>query len=305
MTKPLRIVLLSEFAVLAVLLTVALDVRLHHKFEVLGALNMWGYRGEVMPVKKPQELRIAVVGGTFAFGWGTEAEHTLAGYLRQFVSVGLNQPGRPPVRVTATNLAGIDIPITDYPTRIKRFAYLKPDIVCIEPDPPGENTVLRHGTPERSGVFAVTGYMPILPLVLEEKGREIGGKLGTTVAGAGASLDGIDFAMKLAGGEPWTIRPDYADAVADAVTAALQVAKFVVVVLPSRRAAQDPAEMADATTAIAERFAGERRVRVVDLGADAALNGDGMWLGRTALGAGGHSASASLVAPTVLDLVRQ
>ena len=305
MTKRFAVVLVSELVVTAALLTVALDVQLHHKFASFGAVNMWGYRGPVMPARKPPELRIAVVGGTFAYGWGVEAEHTLAGYLRQLVSVALNQAGQPPIRVTAANLAGIDIRPADYTERIRRYAYLAPDLVCIEPDPPVENAPLRHGTPERSGVFALTGYMPALPLVLAEKGRVMGtGSLARATAGAGEALDTIDLALKVAAGEPFELNVDYVDALAEAVTAALAVSKFVIVVMPPRRSALDRDALDEDAVELARRLSLEPRVRVVDLRSVPEMDDDALWLNRIALGAGGHAATAYLVAPTVLELVR-
>src|SRR5207249_4908315 len=75
--------LVIEMVVIAALWTIALDLLAHKRVERLGGVNLWGYRGPVMPHRRPNEIRIAVVGGDVAFGWGVAASETLAPTVRQ------------------------------------------------------------------------------------------------------------------------------------------------------------------------------------------------------------------------------
>jgi hypothetical protein len=48
----------------------AVDLYLHHRASRSAGLNLWGYRGPVVGRKQPGETRIAVLGGSTAFGYG-------------------------------------------------------------------------------------------------------------------------------------------------------------------------------------------------------------------------------------------
>src|SRR4051794_32221556 len=98
--KRLVLVLACEAIAISALLIAALDVRLHHKFELLGGLNLKGYRGHVMPAKRPDELRVAVVGGSFAFGWGVAAPETFSGYVGRLLTESFRTRTTPPTRAT-------------------------------------------------------------------------------------------------------------------------------------------------------------------------------------------------------------
>ena len=55
---------------LVVLLLVIADVYVHWRTQDLAGVNIRGYRGSVMPSKKPGEIRVVMLGGSTAFGWG-------------------------------------------------------------------------------------------------------------------------------------------------------------------------------------------------------------------------------------------
>ena len=63
-------VALALVACLVVLL--AADVYLHRKYERTASVNVWGYRGPTVGPKQPLETRIAVFGGSTAFGYGPD-----------------------------------------------------------------------------------------------------------------------------------------------------------------------------------------------------------------------------------------
>src|SRR5262249_47544795 len=62
-----------EAVLTAVTVTIALDIYAHRRVDELGGVNMWGYRGAVAPQRQPNDIRVEVVGGTRAYGWGEPA----------------------------------------------------------------------------------------------------------------------------------------------------------------------------------------------------------------------------------------
>jgi hypothetical protein len=297
MTRRLIIVSAAELLVLAALLVVALDVAMHHKFEKLGGMNMWGYRGPVMPHRQPNELRIAVAGGSFAFGWGVAAHETFTNFVRQFVAPVVDEPGRPAVVVTAVNLAARGVPASAYADRIRHFRYLQPDVICVVADPPPavERRAIR-GMPQRSRLYAATGYEPILPLVFAEKAEVARGVVvPSLLRSTAAVLDAIDTRDA---GAPPADDGDYIGAVLSAAQQARTVANGVVVVAP-------PFGPPHTTlgAAVAQRFGDDPRVRFVDLAASPEITDPAVWLDPVDLSVAGHERAARPIASAVIDLV--
>ena len=125
----------AEIVLLSAIGLVALDLRAHKRVEALGGVNVWGYRGAVLHDKQPNEIRIAVVGGDLAFGWGVAADETLAAYLRRLVILDLDRAGGANRIVTAVNLGAQGLALSEYETWLEHFAYLEPDVICLLPDP--------------------------------------------------------------------------------------------------------------------------------------------------------------------------
>ena len=157
---------------LAAIGLVALDIRAHKRVESVGGVNVWGYRGTVLHEKQANEIRIAVVGGDLAFGWGVAADETLAAYLRRLVILDLDRAGGANRLVTAVNLGGAG----SRRRRVRRMARTlcvsragrdlhragpRLDICCERDDS------CPIGIPL---AFVAFGYSPILPLVLQERG---------------------------------------------------------------------------------------------------------------------------------------
>lgn len=299
MTNSLWLALGAETIVASALLTVAADMVAHKRVEQLGGVNVWGYRGPVLRQKPAHETRIAVTGGDLAFGWGVAPTETLAAYVRQGVGLELEVSGSPRV-VTAVDLGARGLAPADYAGWITRFATLRPDAICLVLDPPGHAPGGGGFLPDRSSLaFTMFGYSPILPLVLQEKGKVAHSRL---LRAAGDGLDAIDRALG-AGRSPGTARVEYVEAIAAAVRAGLHAApRGVVVVVPAPLGGQ--ADGSAIAGEIASRFSGERRVRVVDLGEDAALRSRELRLDDFNLSAGGHSRAARRVAPALLELLR-
>src|SRR5713101_1461315 len=123
MPKGIAAALAVEVVVLGAIMTIALDMYAHKRVERVGGVNIWGYRGPVLRHRAPNEIRIAIVGGDAAFGWGVAASVT---------------PGQ-------------------YAAWIGRFAYLQPDIVCLIVDP-RQHVARSRALPDRESVaFAAFG----------------------------------------------------------------------------------------------------------------------------------------------------
>ena len=159
-------ILVVEAAAIAGTLALSLDVYAHKRVEDLGGVNIWGYRGPVAHQRQLNEIRVAVVGGTRAFGWGEPAS-ALVSEVRRLIMLTTDQPGAELRPVVAINLGRLGALADSYPAAIEHFSYLQPDYICLYDD-----LGVRGGssTQDTSGVFALTGYAPVLPLVLREKG---------------------------------------------------------------------------------------------------------------------------------------
>jgi hypothetical protein len=306
MSKRIAAALAIEVAVLGVLLGVAVDLYAHKRVELLGGVNIWGYRGPVMRQRAPGEIRIAIVGGDLAFGWGVAAGETLAPNVRRLVALETDRPGRPLRPVVAVNLGAMGLPPRQYAAWIERFAYLQPDVICLVLDPrrhvPRSRTV-----PDRQSVaFTAFGYAPILPLVLEEKGTITG---WSALRLAGSALSGVDRALSRFGrrdsgidGAPMA-PVAYGQAIAAAARSALDRGARVVVVAPAYAADGDVADHEHIAAAVSALQRETGRVRFVDLGDEPDLYEDGLRVDGFNFGAGGHAIAARFVAPAVLDLL--
>ena len=61
----------------------AVDVYLHHRHEMNAGLNVQGYRGPVLDDKQDGERRVAVIGGSTAFGYGVTWPEAIPALLQQ------------------------------------------------------------------------------------------------------------------------------------------------------------------------------------------------------------------------------
>jgi hypothetical protein len=283
--RTLAAVFALEAMVLGAVATLALDLRAHYHVEDLGGVNVWGYRGPVMNRKGPREIRVAMAGGDFAFGWGVAAAETLPYFVRQQVALDVDR-GQAVVSVTAVNVAARAMDVRDYASWIDRFAYLQPDVVCVLPDPeprpPNEGRFL----PDRgSWFFDAFGYSPILPLVVQEKGALLHSR---ALQAAGDLLERLDPPAR-----PRALPPSNApDAIGAAVTAALRAARIgVVLVLPPSRTWRGAIDASD------------RRLRVVDLNEVPSMHDPALRLDGYSLSVAGHSRAADAVAPAAIDLI--
>ena len=162
------------FAVAAMLLSLTVcllliagaDLYLHRRAERSAGLNVWGYRGPRLGGKGPNEVRIAFLGGSTMFGYGVSWDQAIPALVERELNAVL-----PPVR--SANLALNNEGAYSFLYTLQDYEYLEPDIVVLYEgyndwmgDEDGGNvSLLRH----ESAIFRLTGYYPILPLVLQER----------------------------------------------------------------------------------------------------------------------------------------
>ena len=157
----------SLFVTVALFVTVlAVDVYLHHRHEMNAGLNIWGYRGPVLDDKQDGERRIAVVGGSTAFGYGVTWPDAFPALLEQK----LNDVSQSGAMYTAANLAYNNEGAYSFKYTLRDYAYLDYDLAILytgynDLSNGGNRQVFRHESP----IFTLTGYMPIFPLIFSEK----------------------------------------------------------------------------------------------------------------------------------------
>jgi hypothetical protein len=300
-------VLAGEALVLAALAAVAADLGAHKRVENLGGLNIRGYRGPVAHQRQPNELRIVFAGGTRAFGWGEPPSSTTVAAVRFELTRVLDRPNKPLMPIVAINLGQLGAPPESYARTLEHFAYLRPDYIGIFDDlgATGPNRPF-----EPSGVFTLTGYQPMLPLVLEEKGAVTKTRtVGASLEYAGRMLAALDCALARVAGGVRDASPASAasvEAYAEAMTAAIDVAhrqaRGVVVVL----APIDSDRQRHSREALATRLKARNAapwLRVVDLSDQADLYDPPLRLDGFSFGAAGSSTAAEAIAPAFLDLI--
>ena len=144
----------------------AVDVYLHHRHEMNAGLNVWGYRGPVLDDKQDGERRIAVVGGSTAFGYGVTWPDAIPALLEQK----LNDVSQSGTKYVAANLAYNAEGAYSFKYTLRDYAYLDYDLAILytgynDISTDENRQVHRHESP----VFTLTGYMPIFPLIFSEK----------------------------------------------------------------------------------------------------------------------------------------
>jgi hypothetical protein len=147
------------------------DLLLHRRAERSAGLNLWGYRGPTVPRRHPGEPRVAVLGGSTAFGYGVTWDSAFPAALESAM-----KETAPAQRWSVVNLGYNNEGAYSFRFTLEDFAYLQPDVVVLYEGyndmigDNGPNTALfRHDSP----VFLLTGYMPILPLVFREKAMSL------------------------------------------------------------------------------------------------------------------------------------
>ena len=169
------------------------DLYVHQRVQNAAGVNRWGYRGPVVGRKQPNEIRVVVLGGSTAFGYGLPYTQAFPFYLEQK----LNQPPTTGTRYRVINLGGLSQGAYAFRFDLADYAYLQYDAAILYEGyndlgvrdlPP---LVPRRNTPNyllwrrQSPLFRMAGYFPVLPLALREKALllQAGGDLNRAYSG--------------------------------------------------------------------------------------------------------------------------
>jgi hypothetical protein len=310
---------------------VAADLYLHHRAERSAGLNRWGYRGPVLPRKASDEIRVAMLGGSTVFGYGTLWHEAAPAALEQQL-----RQAHPRQPIHVVNLGyNNDGAHAAMPT-LEDYRYLEYDVVILYE---GYNDLAGDDGPNlqvyrrQSPVFRLTGYSPLLPLWLEEKawslrGRQPGGKtvfkpdLASRTSAAAfetASSVGEMLGRQLAGlstpapaaapsgsdcARPWS---QFCDAIVRATVFARSLGASVLIVTPPlspvpNMRARSVSQQASLSQAIAKRFATDRGVAYQDLSSAIDLSDTTYSFDTMHLGPQGNWRLATLMLPVVEQL---
>ena len=163
------------------------DVYLHGRYERSAGYNVWGYRGPRVANKKPGELRIVMLGGSTAYGYGVNWEDAIPAQLERLltspsepasvVNLGYNNEGAFSLRFTLEDYLWLD-----YDAAILYEGYN--DVVLNPPE--ANRQVFRRDSP----VFRWTGYLPIFPVIFKEKAAALrtGGEVGAAYTDASKTV---------------------------------------------------------------------------------------------------------------------
>jgi lysophospholipase L1-like esterase len=344
-TRKLVFALVTIAAMTALLVggLLAVDIYLHRRVQRLD-LNVWGYRGPAAGRKKPNETRIATLGGSTVFSYGVPWTESWPFYLEQRINA--LRPGSVPA--TVVNLGVPRDSATTFVATLDDYAYLKPDIVVLyegyndlEPRPArnaGSEATMNYLTwRHQSPIFRWTGYLPILPLVLNEKAMALmhGGDLNAAyeskgivfrpglatrvTAGALKATSDIEMALerrfgRLSDGDAGAAgAPDdatcgtwsqYCGAMQKAVRHARGRGQRVLVVTQPYLSDLHIEQQRALAASLQREFPGDGRIRYVNLGRlfdlrDPQVAYDGMHLT-----AAGNARVAAALVPAVVDLMK-
>jgi hypothetical protein len=145
--------------VLPIAAIAGLDLYLHQRYSDRGGYNIWGYRGPALGAKAAGERRLAVLGGSTAFGYGVRSEDAFPAALERTL-----RASRPHEDVTVVNLAWNGEGANAFPFTLEAYDYLDADVVLLYS---GYNDFALNTQDFRrqSAIFRATGYMPILPVL--------------------------------------------------------------------------------------------------------------------------------------------
>ena len=312
----------------AAMLLLAADVFAHWRTQDVAGVNVWGYRGPVMPRKLPGEVRIAMLGGSTVFGWGLPASESIAAFLEKR----LNAAGRG--RFSVVNLGAPGQGAYGFRYDLEDFAYLDYDIVCLYEGYNDLGPLTQRGLTNyllwrrESPVFRWFGYYPILPVVLREKAQALlnggsvepgqvkfeAGVARRVAAGAMSAVADLTTDLGSSSGALSPVPPDppvagecievwrrYCGSVRDAVQFAIANDHPVIFITQPYFSDVHVEQQNNVAAMLSARFGGEPRVHYVNLGRlinlrDTAIAYDGLHL----VASGNDTVAERLVEP-VLD----
>jgi hypothetical protein len=150
----------------------AADLYLHRKYERSSAYNVWGYRGPSRGPKRPGEFRVAVLGGSAAFGFGVNWDEAMPHHLEQRLNATGTGEGSPlgVANFSVVNLAFNSESAAAFRPTLEDYRFLDYDLAILYE---GYNDLLERPKSDsfRRGslIFRWTGYLPVLPMVARER----------------------------------------------------------------------------------------------------------------------------------------
>ncbi|MBI4596940.1 MAG: SGNH/GDSL hydrolase family protein [Candidatus Omnitrophica bacterium] len=158
-------VMISTVLIVGALL--GLDLWYHKRFEKVAGMNWRGYRGPVVHRKLPGEQRVAVLGGSTAFCFGVSGAEAWPAALER--SVNAQRRARHQGPVSIVNLGALHVGAYSFTDTLRDYASLDYDVALFytgynDLGAPNIRNIRRE-----SPLFRLTGYYPILPLVVKEK----------------------------------------------------------------------------------------------------------------------------------------
>jgi len=157
----------TTFVSTAVVISILLgaDLYLHHKYDI----NLWGYRGPAVGQKQAGEKRIAVLGGSTAWGFGLSVGQDFPGQLQRRFAQRARAEGGASIQIL--NLASNSEGAYSFRYTLQDFDYLDYDVVLLYS---GYNDLSQqnfYNFRHRSPIFIWTGYLPLLPTLAVDKIR--------------------------------------------------------------------------------------------------------------------------------------
>ena len=321
--RGIAIAFVLQGLVLFAIAVVGLDLYAHKRVDTVAGLNIWGYRGAVAHQKQSNEIRLVVVGGARAFGLGSAASWTIATVVRQEVMLAIDRPGHAIRQMVSITLAWPGSLPESYASTLDHFAYLNPDYICIYDDLGVGGAPLRE---ERSGVFALTGYWPALPVALQEKGmlwrfgsvnagyatvlrsHSTSGLLrraaGAGLQFAGRALSGVDGLFARTAAVHRADDPErYAMQLMEVVDSALARSRGVVVAVSPAESQLQTSTARSVMPRLEARVSNAKRLRLVNLAEEPMLLDESQRLDGWNYGGDAIAAAARRIAPAVIDLI--
>lgn len=244
-------VALSGVSVAMLLCVVAADLYAHARTQDVGGVNIWGYRGPVVGDKPPNGIRMVVLGGSTAFGWGLPAHESIAAFLERRMREQGALGGRP---VSVVNLGAPAQGAFGFLYDLRDYAYLDYDVAILYEGLNDLGPFVARGINNdylfrrESPIFQATGYFPVLPVVLRDRARFL--------------LSGGDLAAAYSG-RPITFTPGLATrATAAAMQTAASVSERVSAQLGGLSKAAPPPDVDSACVAAWRLYCGRVKVAV-------------------------------------------
>jgi hypothetical protein len=274
---------------------VVADVRAHGRLEQARGVNARGFRGPLTIHKSPHERRVAIVGGTAAYGYAVNWPESLGPTLQNRLEQGWREKYRRDDVTSVVNLAEPGAGASSYIETLRRYAYLAPDVVIVYDGYSAADSKAARGR-EDSVVFRSIDYLPILTSVAA-------GRAPWQVA-----PPDVDPLLKdEVGGDPSCggMSASYCKAMSSTVAWSLSRNLIVLVVSPPYVSARHGRQQESLAGDLARQFQSDPRFQYLAIGASADLRDREFSSDGIHLNAAGYEAVGDRLVDTVFDAVHQ